>query len=642
MRSNGRAPGYQSWQWRQQDWRSVILRGSKIDYSKKCGASGTKLPDGRPRLCLPLYVLKTLNKTAEGRKIIRAQARKKEKAKKGQRVPWHPRIKELHRKVEKMVPEDRNNPASTAADCRFKYSAEGVGPAWVMLLHTADRGADASLRCCAYPRPVLTMDVHSLPREAGGMLQYFDPTTSKFGFWDCRDVHYLKSSDTRDLARDMEGEYADALQDYEETLRTFISERREPQSNPDSDMCLYSWMSTVMMTAPYSREGIGNKAEYDGFDPDAARVLFDRLEGTGQIAGVGRNQFMDSDIVALRSNPANGEKIEDLRAEIRRLRQWAEETPGAGTWFRRRIRALKKEIMRLEGRISNPSGLGYKAVVKGPIAMDTPDGPVVLYRNPREYPWLSLDLVDRSEPAMRREGVSKVARGAQKSTQTREGFMQAYRRTGGSKAKMRTRSTGHGDQTWAERRQGFIARHLKQMKSADGNPSGWTPSGEPTRRHLGLVAWAYSPTPGKLRKWLARKNPSCASHIDLADPEDVRIEGFPAATVRQIEPYVIEGLYLIRRYAQDPYLRFPSPIVPMSREEIAFGRTVRDAGHEGGAGHGQYNTVTCEVKINASMSPEELILNIVHENLHHAYPELGEVEIDQRTDLVLDALYGEG
>ena len=108
------APGYQSWQWTKQDWRSVIVKGAKIDYSKKCGAKGTQLPDKSPRLCLPLYVLDTLSKTAKGRKIIREQARKKEKAKRGQRVPWHPEIKRLHNKLEKTIPEDdpklRKNP----------------------------------------------------------------------------------------------------------------------------------------------------------------------------------------------------------------------------------------------------------------------------------------------------------------------------------------------------------------------------------------------------------------------------------------------------------------------------------------------------------------------------------------------------
>jgi hypothetical protein len=220
--------------------------------------------------------------------------------------------------------------------------------------------------------------------------------------------------------------------------------------NPEK-MCLYAWLDAVMMANSHSRREIGMKAQRDGFDSAAAVITFDMMKESGEIVPVGGGQYLDKDIANIKPNP---------------------------------------------------SGLSYKTAVRGPIAMDTPDGPVVLYRNPREYPWLSLALVNKSEPAMKRKGVSKVARGAQKSTQTREGFMQAYRRTKGSKAKMKTRSTGHGDQTWAERRHAFIARHLKQMKNSDTHSSGWTPSGEPTRRHLGLIAWAYSPTPSRLRKWL--------------------------------------------------------------------------------------------------------------------------------------------
>lgn len=118
------APGYQSWQWRQQDWRAVILKGTKIDYSKKCGGKGTKLPNGRPRLCLPLYVLATLGKTKEGRRIIREQARKKEKAKRGQRVPWHPEIKRLHNKLEESIPED--DPRARRNSSKRELRAEKV------------------------------------------------------------------------------------------------------------------------------------------------------------------------------------------------------------------------------------------------------------------------------------------------------------------------------------------------------------------------------------------------------------------------------------------------------------------------------------------------------------------------------------
>jgi hypothetical protein len=46
-------------------------------------------------------------KTESGKEVLRKQARKKLRAKKGERVPWHPRIKKLHKKLEERTPEDR-------------------------------------------------------------------------------------------------------------------------------------------------------------------------------------------------------------------------------------------------------------------------------------------------------------------------------------------------------------------------------------------------------------------------------------------------------------------------------------------------------------------------------------------------------
>lgn len=112
--------------------------------------------------------------------------------------------------------------------------------------------------------------------------------------------------------------------------------------------------------------------------------------------------------------------------------------------------------------------------------------------------WLPLAVVEAAIPAMRRRHVSAVARGAQKSKRTRQGFVQAYRSAAGDPARMaKLRATTR--QSWAERRAGFLARHLAQARVA-GEP--WWRAGAPTRRHLALVAWAYSPTPERLVRWL--------------------------------------------------------------------------------------------------------------------------------------------
>ena len=105
---NPMAPGYQSYGWTTQDWRSIKVNNKgDIDYSEKCGAEGTRTKSGKPRLCLPAPVIRSLMKTESGKEVLRTQARKKLRAKKGERVPWHPRIKKLHKKLEERTPEDR-------------------------------------------------------------------------------------------------------------------------------------------------------------------------------------------------------------------------------------------------------------------------------------------------------------------------------------------------------------------------------------------------------------------------------------------------------------------------------------------------------------------------------------------------------
>ena len=100
---------------------------------------------------------------------------------------------------------------------------------------------------------------------------------------------------------------------------------------------------------------------------------------------------------------------------------------------------------------------------------------------------MNLDDVLQAVPAMVDQNVSEVARGKKKSSQSKEGFVQAYIATDGDPERMAERSTGWGDQTWAERRLTFIRRHLRQMRQNDSHNDGWD-GDQPTRRHLGLIA----------------------------------------------------------------------------------------------------------------------------------------------------------
>lgn len=101
------------------------------------------------------------------------------------------------------------------------------------------------------------------------------------------------------------------------------------------------------------------------------------------------------------------------------------------------------------------------------------------------YPMLALSTVSRLEPLADARGVSRVARGP-------GGFLPAYRQAGGSRTKL--------PDAWKRKRDGFIARHLAQVQ--DNDEPLWETSGRwegsPTRRHLALAMWAYSPDAAQL------------------------------------------------------------------------------------------------------------------------------------------------
>lgn len=121
----------------------------------------------------------------------------------------------------------------------------------------------------------------------------------------------------------------------------------------------------------------------------------------------------------------------------------------------------------------------------------------------REYKWMTLDDANRAEPAAAEQAVSEVARGIVPSTVTDHGFMEVYRMVDGDPEEMHN-VMATDNSTWAERRYQFVARHLAQGKEhkrkTGDNP--WWRDGEPTRRHLGLMMWAYTPTPARTERWL--------------------------------------------------------------------------------------------------------------------------------------------
>lgn len=92
------------------------------------------------------------------------------------------------------------------------------------------------------------------------------------------------------------------------------------------------------------------------------------------------------------------------------------------------------------------------------------------------YPYLALATINALEPAARRRGVSEVARSPR-------GFLAAYRGAKGDWRRL--------PDDWIVKRAGFVARHLAQLEGR--GEALMDPDGMPTRRHLALIMWAYSP-----------------------------------------------------------------------------------------------------------------------------------------------------
>ena len=101
--------------------------------------------------------------------------------------------------------------------------------------------------------------------------------------------------------------------------------------------------------------------------------------------------------------------------------------------------------------------------------------------------WLPLDVTLAAAEAAARRGVSAVARSPGQ-------FLDQYEGAQGDPDRL--------DPYWRRRRDAFVARHRAQLLSTDTHREGWDDKGQPTRRHLALAVWAWSPTPGRLRRWL--------------------------------------------------------------------------------------------------------------------------------------------
>lgn len=97
------------------------------------------------------------------------------------------------------------------------------------------------------------------------------------------------------------------------------------------------------------------------------------------------------------------------------------------------------------------------------------------------HKYLSVGVVEKFVPLMERRHVSEVARSPR-------GFLPAYRSAGGKPSAL--------SPAWRAKREGFVARHMAQVRAS--GESLWDHRGFPSRRHLALIAWAYTPYPDKI------------------------------------------------------------------------------------------------------------------------------------------------
>lgn len=122
-----------------------------------------------------------------------------------------------------------------------------------------------------------------------------------------------------------------------------------------------------------------------------------------------------------------------------------------------------------------------------------------------EYPYLTKTQVDRVIPLMKALGVSEVAR-------SKSGFIGAYNEAGSPAGLSRiSEKQGKPPWFWWNRREGFNKRHITQVtdKKKGGETEPLWVDGKrfgmdkiPSRRHLALIAWYWTPHSARFEAWL--------------------------------------------------------------------------------------------------------------------------------------------
>lgn len=100
---------------------------------------------------------------------------------------------------------------------------------------------------------------------------------------------------------------------------------------------------------------------------------------------------------------------------------------------------------------------------------------------------------------------------------------------------------------------------------------------------------------------------------------------FPKEKIEKIQDKALESHKYIKMLSREE-VELPPWVECMSEEEIREGEKV-------GAGHGMY-CFPDTIKINPRMSSQGILLNYIHENVHHVAPWASENLVDHLTDLI--------
>jgi hypothetical protein len=127
--------------------------------------------------------------------------------------------------------------------------------------------------------------------------------------------------------------------------------------------------------------------------------------------------------------------------------------------------------------------------------------------NKKKLPYLSLSLVNSYEKLANYYNVSLKARGLEKPITSDEGFLVVYRKVKGNANLMKTipcKKSKINGVNWDRKRTIVVSGKLGQAKSMklDFFHKTGKLKGLPTKIHINMIMWAYSPYLIKLKKLL--------------------------------------------------------------------------------------------------------------------------------------------